>query len=258
MITVNQLVKLGALPINAQKYVKAINDTCIKYSINTEARICAFLCQIFEETGALSNVRIENLNYSAKRLMQVWPKRFPTLASTNGYVMNPKALAEKVYGGRGGNPAGKAGLYIGRGCMQLTFYDNYKACGKALGVDLINHPELVSEPEYAVLTAGWFWNEAKCNVKADLDSLEGVRLVTIKVNGAEGNLKMRQDYWLKAKKLGFNLKTDTVAPVIPTTSLKPLPNVVLNTETASEVTQHNPVIQEPSILGFILDLFKRK
>lgn len=255
MIKLEQLIELGASHSNAKKYLKPINDTCIRYNINTEARICAYLCQIYEETGALSNVRIESLNYSAKRLMQVWPSRFPTLAIAQQYANNPTKLAEKVYGGRGGNPIGQAGKYIGRGMIQLTFYDNYKACGQDLGVDLVNHPELVSEPEYAVLSAGWFWNRAKCNSIADLDSLEAVKKVTKIVNGGYGNLEIRQNYWKKAKTIGFNIVSVEVK-AMPA----PLPNVVLPFEAPDAVIQHNPVVK-PSLfslfINFLTTYFKK-
>lgn len=261
MIKVEQLVKMGALRVNALKYVDFLNETCIKYNINTEPLMCAFLCQIYEETGALSNVRLESLKYTAKRMMQVWPSRFPTLESAKPYEMNPKKLAEKVYGGRGGNPPGTAYKYIGRGAIQITFFSNYKNCGEALGLDLINHPELLEEPKWAIMSAGWFWSQAKCNKLAAGDSLEAVKAVTKVINGGYGNLKMRQDYWLKAKKIGFALNvTNQPIPKVIISTVNPLPNVVLAHEKPTEVIQHNPIVKKSliqSILELIFSVFKK-
>ena len=91
LITVEELISLGALRVNAEKYQKPLNDTCVRFNINTKARICAFLAQVFEESGSLSVVK-ENLFYtSAQRLMKIWPTRFPTLESTNGCLSNPES-----------------------------------------------------------------------------------------------------------------------------------------------------------------------
>ncbi len=86
----------------------------------------------FHETGATMQPVTENLNYSADRLTQVWPKRFPDLASAKPYARNPRKLANKVYGGRMGNKAADDGWrYRGRGLPQITGHDNYAMFGIA-------------------------------------------------------------------------------------------------------------------------------
>lgn len=198
-ITVDQLIKLGANPINANRYCKYLNDACLKYEINTNARVCSFLAQIFEETGCLSITK-ENLNYSTyQRLMAVWPSRFPNVTSTVGFVNNPVNLANKVYGGRGGNSLTEGSKYIGRGFIQITFKDMYLKCGTALGIDLINHPELLELPQYCALSSCWYWFQANCNKVSDGDNLDAVKAVTKIVNGGYGNLDTRISYWNKAK-----------------------------------------------------------
>src|SRR5438105_15847445 len=76
-----------------------------KYGINTPLLIAHVMAQISHECGAGHDV-IENMSYSAGRMMQVWPSRFPTMASAAPYANNPKALANKVYNGRMGNRTG--------------------------------------------------------------------------------------------------------------------------------------------------------
>lgn len=199
MITAQQLIKLGASSENANRYLEPLNKTLVKYEINTNARVCHFLAQIFVESGCLRLVK-ENLHYRAETLMRVWPKRFPTLASTNGYVMNPTALAEKVYSGRMGNISpGDGGKYLGRGLKQLTGKFNYQACSKALGVDFVSNPGLLETPLYAALSAGFFWNSIKANQIADLDQEQTVKTITKLVNGGEIGLQERINYWKKAK-----------------------------------------------------------
>ena len=102
--------------------------------------------------------------------MKVWPKRFPTLESAQPYARNEKALANKVYANRMGNrdeSSGDGARFCGRGCIQLTGSSAYYQAGKALGVDLWADPTIVATPEYAALTAGWFWSTHKCNELAE-------------------------------------------------------------------------------------------
>lgn len=63
------------------------------------------MAQILHETGGLMIFR-ENMNYSAKRIVQVWPSRFKNEAAAAPYAQNPQALANKVYNGRIGNRFG--------------------------------------------------------------------------------------------------------------------------------------------------------
>jgi chitinase len=57
-----------------------------------------------------------------------------------------------------GCPAGQA-AYYGRGPIQLSWNFNYKAAGDALGIDLLNNPNLVqSDPAVAWKTGLWYWN----------------------------------------------------------------------------------------------------
>lgn len=258
-ITVEQLVKLGATNANATKYVEAINQTCDKFNINTVSRVCMFLAQIFEESGNLSVVK-ENLYYGkSERLMQVWPARFPTLASTNGCVMNPEGLANHVYGGRGGNNLDEGYKFSGKGLIQVTFKANYEACGKALGIDLVSNPDLLLQPLNAALSAGWYWNKTNCNAHADLDSEEGMREVTKIVNGGYGNLPTRLTNWHKAKTIFNNIE-----------SVKPIENVSLEIPRVAEVTENPIVLNEVSavnevkpnllalIISLIMKIFKKK
>ncbi|MFF4043679.1 glycoside hydrolase family 19 protein [Streptomyces sp. NPDC001816] len=57
-----------------------------------------------------------------------------------------------------GCPAGQA-AYYGRGPIQLSWNFNYKAAGDALGIDLLNNPNLVqTDASVAWKTGLWYWN----------------------------------------------------------------------------------------------------
>ena len=92
------------------------------------------LGQVVHESGSFKLTK-ENLNYSTEAMMRVWPSRFPTEESAKPYARNPKALAENVYFDRMGNDTKeKASLYIGRGFMQLTGYNNVRAFASEMRV----------------------------------------------------------------------------------------------------------------------------
>lgn len=58
--------------------------------------------------------------------------------------------------------------YYGRGYIQLTWRDNYRAAGKALGVDLVADPSLLEEDkDLAARAAVWYWNSRGCSDYAD-------------------------------------------------------------------------------------------
>jgi putative chitinase len=172
------------------KWVDPLNETFERFSILTPRQQAAFLGQCGHECG---NFRVleENLNYRAETLMKIWPRRFPTLEIANQYAKNPKKIANKVYADRMGNrdeASGDGYRFRGRGCIQLTGSANYFHAGKALGVDFIMEPDLVATPQYAALTAGFFWNTQKLNAIAE----SGNNLaLTKKINGGTIGLNDR-------------------------------------------------------------------
>jgi putative chitinase len=186
MVNAEQLKQLHIDP----KWVGPLNETFERFSILTPRQQAAFLGQCGHECG---NFRVleENLNYRAETLMKIWPRRFPTLEIANQYAKNPKKIANKVYADRMGNrdeASGDGYRFRGRGCIQLTGSANYYHAGKALGVDFIMEPDLVATPQYAALTAGFFWNTQKLNAIAE----SGNNLaLTKKINGGTIGLNDR-------------------------------------------------------------------
>lgn len=93
----------------------------------SKERIAEFVAQIANETGGFRTFE-ENLNYSAKRIMEVWPSRVPNLAAAAPLAHNPEALANVVYQRprEGNTQPGDGWRYRGRGALQLTFRNNYR------------------------------------------------------------------------------------------------------------------------------------
>ena len=175
-------------PAKAEEWIDAINQTFEVFGIETLEQQASFLAQCGHESAGFTAL-VENLNYKAESLCKVWPKRFPTLEAAQPYHRNPEAIANKVYASRMGNGDEESGdgfAYRGRGLIQLTGRDNYRACGEDLGVDLESEPDLVSTPQFAALSAGWFWNKNHLNnIASDIVA------VTKKINGGTHGLDDR-------------------------------------------------------------------
>lgn len=189
--------QLLALGIDG-KWTEPLKETFDKYNIDTTKRQAAFIGQCMHESGGFKLLS-ENLNYSAKALMATWPSRFPTEEFANQYARNPEKIANKVYGGRMGNAdesSGEGWKYRGRGIKQLTGKENYQRCGEALGVDLVENPDLLLEPKYAALSAGWFWNKHNLNDLADKGDIE---TMTKRINGGLLGLDARKAAIAKAE-----------------------------------------------------------
>lgn len=151
--------------------------------------LAAILAEAHHETGGAMQPVSENLNYSARRLTEVWPSRFPTLAAAQPFANNPRKLANRVYGGRLGNTGDDDGwLYRGRGLAQITGKANYVKFG------LASTPDKASEMATAIrilfdgMVNGIFTQKRL----ADYDSADGYRYAAsraiingdVKANGA--------------------------------------------------------------------------
>ena len=167
------------------------------YGINDPGlRLAHFMAQVLHETGGLT-ILLEDMNYRAERIPQVWPKRFKTVAEAQPYAHNPEKLANKVYGGRMGNTQpGDGWRFIGRGLLQITGRESYEKYGRSLGIDLAGNPDLAFDAAWALKIAAEEWVASGCNALADADRL---RSVTYAINGGYEGLADRQDWLVKTK-----------------------------------------------------------
>lgn len=196
------------------EYAPLMEAAFAEFEINTRLRIAAVLGQLGVESNELK-VWQENLNYSAKRLCAVWPKRFPTLDAAAPFANNPQALANKVYGGRMGNTGPDDGwTYRGRTPVQLTGREMYRQVGKFLNLPLEDSPDLANDKANAFRAVGCFFRDIKAMLSlADAGDFKGV---TFKVNGGYTDLEKRTQYYQSALKVipdGFKLTPSAPPPV---------------------------------------------
>ena len=173
-------------------WVDAMAQVMPDWGINTKLRVAHFTAQIGHESNDLTVLQ-ENLSYSAERLMAVWPRRFPTKASTKGYARNPLSLANFVYADRMGNGNQESGdgyKYRGRGPIQLTGRANYKAAGAVMRLPLVQDPDMVLDlPVVGCSIACWYWSSRGLNDLADRN--ETAR-ITMRINGGLNGLQDRE------------------------------------------------------------------
>jgi putative chitinase len=190
-VAATPIVAVGELKLDKLKghipdaVIAQIPDTAAKFGINTPLRLAHFLAQCGHESCGFKAVQ-ENLNYSAKGLNGIFKKYFPTEAAATAYARNPAKIAAKVYGGRMGNGAeatGEGYKFRGRGYIQLTGKDNYRAFGKSINEDLTINPDKVAT-HYPLLSAAWFFTNGGLHKLADGGATDAVvTTITKRVNG---------------------------------------------------------------------------
>jgi len=172
----------GHVPDNVIIQIPGVME---KFEINTPLRLAHFLAQCGHESGGFRLVK-ENLNYSAKGLMGIFKKYFPTEALAKQYERKPEKIANKVYSSRMGNgdeTSGDGAKFCGRGFIQLTGKTNYQAFFKSIGADINTDPTLVAT-QYPLASAAWFFNKNGLHKIADGGATDAVvTSITKRVNG---------------------------------------------------------------------------
>ncbi len=183
----------------AEEYLPLLLAAALEGDITNPPRLAAWLATLGHESLDLTRLE-ENLRYTAKGLLRTWPKRFtPTLAAE--MEGKPVAIASYVYSRRFGNgdiSSGDGWRYRGRGFIQLTFKDNYRDAGNAIGVDLVMQPNLAATPAIAFRIAAWFWKSKGCNELADKYEFKEI---TRKINGGLLGLNEREARFEKAREV---------------------------------------------------------
>lgn len=193
--------------VRAEAFLGPLNTAMARFGIDTPVRQAAFVGQLLHESGNLTRM-VENLNYSAEGLLATF-RRYFTPATANQYgrttehPANQQMIANIAYAsrmGNGGPESGDGWRFRGRGPIQLTGRANYRACGKAIGIDLIAKPELLEQPEAGCLAAAWFWSAGNPTGR-DLSLLadeRNITAITKAVNGGENGLLHRKEVTMRA------------------------------------------------------------
>ncbi|EIC82170.1 glycoside hydrolase family 19 protein [Serratia sp. M24T3] len=206
-MTKDQFTRAASLSADlAARWYPHVVSTMAEFDISTPARQAAFIAQVGTESGGFKTLS-ESFNYSIAGLAifgnRLTASQREQLGRRNGEgslpVERQRAIANLVYAGRYGNKAAGDGYkFRGRGLKQITFLDNYLACGRALHIDLISNPDLLLQDEYAARSAGWFWKANSCNNFADSGDIVGL---TKRINGGDNGLADRQARYAVAKKV---------------------------------------------------------
>lgn len=192
-MTPRQLTEALDIPLmRAAEWASLLTEAMAQWRIETPRQQAAFIAQVGHESALLTRLK-ENLNYSAYGLFRTFPKYF-TAKQAWQYARKPEAIANRVYANRIGNgddASGDGWTYRGHGLIQITGKDNHHECGLALGIDLINHPELLCVPEYAAMSAAWYWVSRGCNPVAEKGDFAGVtRIINGGLNGQNERLAL--------------------------------------------------------------------
>lgn len=150
----------------AEQMVPHLNRAMQEAGINTPQRASAFLAQLAHESGQL--------------------RYFEELASGHAYEGRRDL---------GNTQPGDGARFKGRGPIQLTGRANYEAAGRALGLDLVNNPELAARPDVGFRVAAWYWNSRGLNQLADRGDFDGI---TQRINGGQNGAADRRQYFARA------------------------------------------------------------
>ncbi len=151
---------------NADVFVSYLNNTMLKYGINTKLRIAMFVAQLAHESGS--------------------------------FKYTQEIASGRAYEGRkdlGNLHEGDGVRFKGRGLIQITGRSNYRELSCDLGVDFLSNPKLLESPSWAVESAGWFWNKRKLNTLADKGD---IKATTRKINGGYNGLEDRKSFYARA------------------------------------------------------------
>lgn len=189
-ITKDQLNSIIPGNKHLDNWLECLNTILPEYEIDSPERVAAFLAQCAHESGGFTAIK-ENLNYKASSLRKVFPKYFPTDELAEQYAHNQEAIANRVYGNRMGNGdehSGDGYAYCGRGLIQLTGHDNYKAFADSLSSSMEEIIEFLQTFEGCVQSACWFWETNDLNSLADVGD---IKAMTKRINGGYIGLEDR-------------------------------------------------------------------
>jgi putative chitinase len=165
-------------PAKRAQLLPALNAAMLRFGITTRVRVAAFVANLLKES--------EGFRYAR----EIW---------------GPTPTQERYEGRKdlGNTQPGDGEKFMGRGYIQTTGRANYARVGKALGLDLLDHPELLEQTDNACLSAAFFWSDKHLNELADClrgvrDAAEQRTLTSIcrRINGGTNGLAERvQNYW---------------------------------------------------------------
>lgn len=172
-LTLEQLRKAtGMSAVRAQDWYPHLRAACMEFGITSVPRLAAFLAQVGHESGGFLYTR------------EIW---------------GPTAVQQR-YEGRadlGNTRPGDGPRFRGRGLIQVTGRANYAAVAAGLGIDCVERPELLEQPQHAARSAAWWWTHNGCNEMADAEDFHAL---TRRINGGYNGLDDRLARWEQARR----------------------------------------------------------
>lgn len=176
--------------------VSTWNTMLASYNITSVRRLSAFLGQCSAESGFAELA--ENMNYSAQRIVAIWPRRFKSVNDAKPYAHNPEKLGNKVYSRRLGNGDENSGdgyRFRGHGDIQTTGRDAFQRFGKLKQLTSEKAVEYATSAVGAIEVSCWEWrynmvtrHGERCNDFADAWRLDRLTLL---INGGYTDLEKR-------------------------------------------------------------------
>ena len=177
-ITENQLSRAwGASTDIGKKWAGVMSAAMAVFAIDTPNRAAAFLAQCGHESGRGRYAR------------ELWG---PTPAQSR-------------YEGRadlGNTQPGDGRRFAGRGLIQTTGRANYGATRDGLRQFMLDVPDfeanpiLLEQPQWAALSAAWYWHSKGLNALADVGDF---KRITLRINGGTNGMADRIALWEKAQ-----------------------------------------------------------
>lgn len=159
----------GVTYAQVMPFVNWLNQYCETYEINTSLRLAAFLAQVGHESGRMRYVE--------------------------------EIASGRAYEGRldlGNTEKGDGMRFKGRGLIQITGRANYTELSNDVHLDFVSNPLELCYPEYAVLSACWFWSKRDLNKYADAGEFKEI---TRRINGGYNGLEDREKLYHKCKRM---------------------------------------------------------
>lgn len=189
----------GISAVLAARWFKPITNAMTEFGIVTPTQQAMFIAQTGHESKGFTTLA-ESFNYTPEALLATFGSRISKdqaalLGRTADHPARQEAIANLVYQGRYGNKLpGDGWKFRGHGLIQITFLDNHKVCGKALGLDLVANPELLLIDTNAARSAGWYWQSRNIALVGS-----DVREATKRINPAMHALDQRRERFDRAR-----------------------------------------------------------
>lgn len=141
---------------NPDDWANLMDGVLVSFGIDTPSRIAMFLAQCMHECGCF------------RFMKELWgPTKWQ--------------VRYEGHKGLGNTQPGDGKKFLGRGMVQISGRKNYKQFADWCNdQSIMERPEQLEEPGYALLSAIWFWNTNGLNTFADKGDVSGA---TRRING---------------------------------------------------------------------------